>query len=148
MNPNLHVSGLAELPSATLYEILRLRIDVFVVEQRAAYPDIDGRDAEPGALLVWADDDEGVVLSTARILREPGAMRIGRVATAPAARGQGVAGAIMRYSVALCGDAAIHLDAQAHLVDWYARFGFAVAGERYLEDDIPHYPMLRPAAAS
>ncbi|PVZ94921.1 GNAT family N-acetyltransferase [Amnibacterium flavum] len=136
------------MQSRTLYQLLRLRIDVFVVEQHAAYADIDGRDAEPGALLVWAEDESGTVISTARVLREPGGMRIGRVATAPSARGRGIAAAIMRHSISLCGDAEILLDAQAQLTDWYAGFGFELAGGEYLEDGIPHFPMRRPAVGA
>jgi ElaA protein len=52
----LRVARFAELDTATLYAILRLRVDVFVVEQRSAYPDLDGRDDEPGTRHVWLDD--------------------------------------------------------------------------------------------
>jgi len=140
----LHRSAAADLDPVVLYRLLELRVAVFVVEQRAAYPDLDGRDVEPGAELLWAEED-GVVLGTARVLREPGALRIGRVATAAAARSRGVASAIMRAAVERCTDLApdlpVLLGAQEHLADWYARFGFAVDGGRYLEDDIPHVPM-------
>jgi ElaA protein len=142
---SLSVSPLAEIPSPTLYAILRLRVEVFVVEQHAAYPDLDGRDAEAGALLIWATDDEGRVLSTARVLQEPDAKRIGRIATAPDARGRGIAAQVLQRGIELCDGKPIHLDAQTQLLDWYRRFGFEVSGEEYLEDDIPHRPMLRPA---
>jgi ElaA protein len=139
----------ADLDPVTLYRILELRVAVFVVEQRAAYPDLDGRDVEPDAELLWAEED-GVVLATARILHDPDALRIGRVATAPAARSRGVASALMRLAVARCSELApalpIVLDAQEHLAHWYARFGFAVSGAGFVEDDIPHVPMTRPAA--
>ncbi|NCT90478.1 GNAT family N-acetyltransferase [Cellulomonas sp. APG4] len=133
----------------TLYAILRLRVDVFVVEQRAAYPDLDGRDAEPGAELLWAADGDEV-LATLRILREPdGALRVGRVATAPAARSRGVASMLMRVALERCAaldpTAPVVLDAQAHLAGWYARFGFEVAGAGFDEDGIPHVPMRRTA---
>lgn len=141
-----HRAAVVDIAPETLYRILHLRVAVFVVEQEAAYDDLDGRDIEPGAELLWAEE-EGAVLSTARILREPGALRIGRVATVVEARSRGVASAIMRAAVERCLelDAAlpILLGAQEHLVDWYARFGFAVDGERYLEDGIPHRPMRR-----
>ena len=144
-----HRSAVADLDPVVLYRLLELRIAVFVVEQAAAYPDIDGRDAEPGAELLWAEED-GVVLGTARVLRDPDAMRIGRVATAASARSRGVASALMRLAVERCAELApeapMVLDAQEHLADWYARFGFSVAGERFLEDDIPHVPMRRGPA--
>lgn len=138
-----------DLDPVLLYRLLELRVAVFVVEQEAAYPDLDGRDVEPGAELLWVEED-GAVLATARVLHDPDAMRIGRVATAPAARSRGVASAIMRQSVERCvelePDLPIRLDAQEHLAGWYARFGFAISGDRFLEDDIPHVPMERPAA--
>ena len=141
-----HRSAVADLDPVVLYRLLELRVAVFVVEQAAAYPDIDGRDVEPGAELLWAEE-EGAVLGTARVLRDPDAMRIGRVATAPVARGRGVASALMHLAVERCAAVApgapMVLDAQEHLADWYARFGFAVDGERFLEDDIPHVPMRR-----
>ncbi|TXK13730.1 GNAT family N-acetyltransferase [Microbacterium hatanonis] len=130
----------------TLYRVLWLRVGVFVVEQEAAYPEIDGRDIEPGAELMWAQAD-GDVVSTLRVLAEPDAMRIGRVATAASARGRGVAAELMRRAVARCEERApglpIVLDAQAQLEGWYARFGFAVAGAPFSEDGIPHLPMRR-----
>jgi ElaA protein len=141
-----HRAPVAEIAPETLYRLLWLRVSVFVVEQRAAYPEIDGRDIEPGSELLWAEED-GVVLSTARVLREPGALRIGRVATAPDARSRGVASALMRAAVERCEaiDSAlpILLDAQEQLVDWYGRFGFVAEGEGFVEDDIPHRAMRR-----
>jgi ElaA protein len=141
-----HRSPAQDLDPVLLYRLLELRIAVFVVEQAAAYPDVDGRDVEPGAELLWAEED-GVVLGTARVLRDPDRMRIGRVATAADARSRGVASALMRLAVERCTEVApgapVVLDAQEHLADWYARFGFAVDGERFLEDDIPHVPMRR-----
>jgi ElaA protein len=134
-----------------LYRILWLRVSVFVVEQAAAYPEIDGRDIEPDAELFWAEDG-GRVLATARLLRDPDAARIGRVATAPAARGRGLSGELMQRAVAraieLWPQHPIVLDAQQHLGPWYARFGFEVSGERFEEDGIPHVPMRREAGLS
>jgi ElaA protein len=142
-NPSVQVAPVAEIPSELLYEILRLRVEVFVVEQRAAYPEIDGRDVEPGALLLWMSDEHGV-LGTARLLQDPdGVARIGRVATAARARGAGVGAALMRRALELRGDGPTVLDAQQHLADWYGRFGFAVSGPAFVEDDIPHVPMRR-----
>jgi ElaA protein len=136
----------ADLDPVLLYRLLELRVAVFVVEQRAAYADLDGRDVEPGTELLWSAED-GAVLATARVLRDSGAMRIGRVATAPAARSRGVASGLLRFAVERCTEVApdlpILLDAQEHLAGWYARFGFEVDGEGFLEDDIPHVPMRR-----
>lgn len=145
-------SAAVDMPPLTLYRLLELRVAVFVVEQHAAYPDLDGRDVEAGAELLWAEED-GAVLSTARVLRDddPAAMRIGRVATAPEARSRGVASGVMRAAVERCGELApglpIVLDAQEHLIAWYGRFGFAATGERFFEDGIPHVAMVRRPAS-
>jgi ElaA protein len=143
----LHHGRVETLDPAVLYAVLRLRVDVFVVEQECAYEELDGRDLEPDAELMWiAEGDD--VLATLRVLADDGAMRIGRVATAAAARGRGLAAELMRAAVAYCDDVApgapIVLDAQAQLEGWYARFGFVVSGESFAEDGIPHLPMRRP----
>lgn len=138
----------ADVTAAELYPLLRLRVDVFVVEQACPYPDLDGRDLLPDTLQVWAHDGGGEVLGCLRVLRAGSAApAIGRVVTAPAARGRGVAAALLEHAVGLCGpDAAIDLHAQAHLEHWYARFGFERAGAGYDEDGIPHVPMVRRPA--
>ncbi len=148
MTIEYRTSPAASMDPVTLYRLLQVRVEVFVVEQAAAYPDLDGRDVEPGAELLWAEED-GRVLATLRVLHEPDAMRIGRVATAAGARSRGVASELMRRGVERCGrlDPAkpILLGAQEHLAPWYGRFGFVVSGPGYAEDGIPHVPMRRPA---
>lgn len=143
-----HAAPTADLPPLTLYAILRLRVDVFVVEQECAYPELDGRDAEPTAVQLWAQED-GEVLATLRVLHDPEGRgedrRIGRVATAASARGRGLAGELMRRALAMCEGRTVRLDAQAHLAGWYGRFGFAADGPEFLEDGIPHVPMIRRA---
>ncbi|KQO62488.1 hypothetical protein ASF23_11410 [Curtobacterium sp. Leaf261] len=130
------------LDVVTLHEILRLRQEVFVVEQGCAYPDIDGRDLEPATVQWWTGS--GSVDATLRVLREAdGTERIGRVATARSARGAGLGADLMRGAIASCRSASIALDAQAHLRDWYGRFGFVQSGDEFLEDEIPHIPMTR-----
>jgi ElaA protein len=130
------------LDIVTLHEILRLRQDVFVVEQECAYPDIDGRDLEPGTVQFWAG--QGSVDATLRLLREPdGTERIGRVATAAASRGQGLAAQLIEAAIAEARSPRIAIDAQAHLGEWYARFGFVRSGEDFVEDGILHLPMAR-----
>jgi ElaA protein len=150
---SLHRAPLAEIAPEVLYRILWLRVTVFVVEQQAAYPELDGRDLEPDTELCWAAEG-GEVLATLRILHDRGpgagdALRIGRVATAAAARGRGLAAELMRAAVARCAELApelpVDLDAQMQLEEWYGRFGFVRAGEPFSEDGIPHIPMRRSA---
>lgn len=139
---SLYAAAVADLDPLVLYAILRLRTDVFVVEQQCAYPELDGRDVEPGALMVWAADGRREILGTLRLLSDgEGSRRIGRVATAEAARGQGVAAELIGYAIELAGGAEVVLDAQSHLRGWYQKLGFVVDGPEFVEDDIPHLPM-------
>jgi ElaA protein len=142
---HVHDAPLAELDPATLYRILQLRTDVFVVEQDCAYPELDGRDLEPDARQLWIER-AGVVLATLRLLSDPDDVaRIGRVATRADARGEGLAATLMTRALELGGPRAVVLEAQSQLTGWYARFGFAADGPEYLEDGIPHVPMRRAA---
>jgi ElaA protein len=139
--PSIHTSRFIDLDAATLYELLRLRGDVFVVEQACAYADLDGRDTEPSTVHCWIDVD-GAPAAVLRLLSEPdGAARLGRIATSSAHRGQGLADALVRHAVALAGAVPVVLDAQSHLVDWYRGLGFVVDGAEFVEDGIPHTPM-------
>ncbi|MCZ4067284.1 GNAT family N-acetyltransferase [Microbacterium sp. H37-C3] len=147
--PPVSSARLTDVSAETLYRLLWLRVSVFVVEQAAAYPELDGRDLEPDTELFWIEDG-GRVLATLRLLRDvSGNARIGRVATAADARGRGLSAQLMRAAVERAGErwpgAAIDLDAQKHLADWYGRFGFAISGPEFSEDDIPHVPMRRSA---
>ncbi|MGW4632827.1 GNAT family N-acetyltransferase [Nocardia sp. NPDC004415] len=132
----------ADLDATTLYALLRLRVDVFVVEQGCAYPELDGRDLLPSTRHLWLADDEAIV-GTLRLLEEHDGYRIGRVCLAPAARGLGHTTRLMRAALAETGTATVRLAAQSHLVGMYARYGFTVDGPEFLDDGIPHTPMRR-----
>ncbi|GAA0373126.1 GNAT family N-acetyltransferase [Micromonospora gifhornensis] len=139
----LRVAGFADLDARTFHDLVRLRVDVFVVEQECAYPELDGRDVEPDTRHLWLARD-GAVLAYLRILADPdGVARIGRVVVAPSARGGGHAGRLLTAALAEIGDRPCVLEAQSHLVDFYARHGFTVSGPEYVEDGIPHTPMRR-----
>lgn len=136
----------AELAPAELYGLLKLRVDVFVVEQACPYPELDGRDAEPGTLHVWVEED-GAVLSCIRVLENGEDRAIGRVATAASARGRGLSAQLIARGLQLCAGRTVDIGAQAYLEGWYARFGFERSGEDYVEDGIPHLPMRLVAPA-
>ena len=84
--PTLRIARFAELTPFEVYDLCRLRVDVFVVEQECPYPELDGRDAEPGTVHVWFEED-GAVLATIRVLDDGDTRAIGRVATATSAPG-------------------------------------------------------------
>jgi len=132
----------AELDGRTVHDLLRLRVDVFVVEQGCAYPELDGRDVEPDAGHWWIDGTDGPAAYLRTLVEPDGSSRLGRVVTHPAARGRGLAAALVRAAL----DAVPHpvrIDAQSQLVDWYRSFGFEVDGPEFTEDGIVHTPMLR-----
>ena len=135
----------AELSPFEVYALCRLRVDVFVVEQECPYPELDGRDTEPRTVHLWLESG-GEVAATIRVLDDGATRAIGRVATATGFRGQGLAARLMREGIALCEGFPITLGAQAHLQGWYEQFGFRLSGPGYVEDGIPHVPMLRGAA--
>ena len=126
-----------------LYSILRLRVDVFVVEQECPYPELDGRDLLPDTRHLWLDGASGVD-SYLRVLAEPGGgFRIGRVVTALDARGKGLAAQLMTAALESISDAPAVLDAQTYAKGFYAKFGFEPTGDEFLEDGIPHVTMRR-----
>lgn len=139
----LRTARFADLDATTLYAVLKLRTDVFVVEQDCPYPELDGRDAEPEAEHRWFEDEAGSPVAYLRTLVEAdGATRIGRVVTRPDARGTGLARQLVE-GVLADHPGSVVADAQAHLVGWYEALGFVITGPEYLEDDIAHVPMRR-----
>jgi ElaA protein len=134
-----------DLDAATLYKLLTLRVEVFVVEQSCPYPELDGRDLEASTRHFWLEKPGGEVVSTLRLMQENSGFRIGRVCTKAAERGHGHAGRLMDAALADVGPHPCRLSAQSYLADMYARHGFSADGEEFVEDGIPHVPMLRAA---
>ena len=131
-----------ELTARELYEIYKARTEVFVVEQECPYQEVDGQDLS--AVHVWLSDEIRPVLGYLRIYpgEQEGQLRIGRVLTLE--RGKGYAKELLTYALALCrkrGASRIDLEAQSYATGLYEAFGFAVTGEEFLEDGIPHKPM-------
>jgi ElaA protein len=122
---------------------------VFVVEQRCAYLDPDGQDLDGDTchLMGWDDDQLVAYLRLLDPESQGGDVVIGRVLTAPAGRGKGLGHEMMEQALKQAErrwpEVPIYLSAQAHLQGYYGRYGFVVAGEEYLEDDIPHIGMRR-----
>ncbi|GAA0231140.1 GNAT family N-acetyltransferase [Saccharothrix sp. NPDC042600] len=133
----------ADLTAAEVYHLLKLRNDVFVVEQNCVYADLDGRDLEPATRHFWLEVD-GVPQAYLRLLEEPGGTyRIGRVCTARAARGLGFSRRLVEAALVEVGTTECVLDAQTYVADFYASFGFRPEGAEFIEDGIPHLRMRR-----
>ena len=135
----------ARLTPAELYAICALRQRVFVVEQSCVYVDADGYD--PPSRHLWAER-EGVLHAYLRIVPKGvkfAEVSLGRVVTAPEARGAGLGRELVRRGLASVGAVPVRIGAQAHLEKFYGELGFARASDVYDEDGIPHIEMVRPA---
>ncbi len=137
----------ADIDSYTVYSLLRLRSEVFVVEQACAFLDLDGRDILEDTEHGWILDADAQVIAAIRVFSHgatgPGAVKISRVVTHPSRRGEGLGEALMADAISRYSKQTIVLDAQSRLEPFYERFGFVLDGERFLEDDIMHTPMRR-----
>ena len=141
--PKIHDYRFTDLDASVLHDLLRLRIDVFVVEQECPYPELDGRDPEPDTRHVWLDGPDSQPAAVLRVLAEPdGSHRIGRVATRPDARRSGLARKLLAHVHATTPGRLV-LDAQTYLVPWYTSLGYVPSGGEFLEDGISHLPMVR-----
>jgi ElaA protein len=141
-----------DLGVADLQNIYMARQAVFSVEQQCIYLDADGVDERSWHLAAWSPAHR-MPLAYARVV-EPGVKyaeaSIGRVITTAPARGTGLGRALvaraMEHTQAVFPGPGIRISAQSRLERFYAGFGFAIVGERYLEDGIPHTEMLWSAA--
>ncbi len=139
--------GALELTAAQVYEVWRIRDAVFSVKQNCREEDVDGVDLREDCFHLWIADDVGQLRSYARVYREDGHIRLGRVATRESDRGLGLSTLILNRVLADWGDQDIAIHAQAHLENWYAQLGFVVNGAPFVEADIDHVPMLRTAGS-
>ena len=138
---NLHIKTFEQLSSTELYEILKARSAVFVVEQTCPYQDIDGGDYE--SLHVYLEE-EGKLLAYLRCYeQDEHTARIGRVLTME--RGKGLGRPLMEAGIQAVREHykanSVYIEAQCYAIGFYNKFGFEVCGEEFLEDGIPHVPM-------
>jgi ElaA protein len=129
-----------------LYKILRLRSEVFVVEQNCVFLDMDNKDFFCDHLMGWR---ENILVGYSRIV--PAGISyeessIGRIVSSPGARGLGIGRELMQQGIGtlyrLHGKRDIRIGAQYYLKAFYESFGFVQTGEIYPEDGIDHIEML------
>jgi len=140
-----------QLSNTLLYEIIKLRVDVFVVEQNCPYAELDNKDTHPETIHLIATINSDLV-AYARIL-PPGLsypeVGMGRFIVKESFRRQGIGSELISKCLAekfsIWPNYKIKISAQAHLKPYYAHFGFRVVSESYLEDGIPHIEMLKDA---
>ncbi len=138
-----------QLSNDQLYELLKFRVDIFVVEQNCAYPELDDNDRTPNTHHLLAYEKDKLV-ACARLL--PAGINypdcsIGRFAVGANWRNQGIGSLLMQQCLEqiklLWPDEDIRLSAQAHLKEFYQTFGFSQTSEIYMEDGIPHIEMFK-----
>ena len=140
----------SELTTHQLYELLQLRVDVFIVEQNCPYSELDGLDHQPGVehLLGYKDDK---LVAYARLMPPelvyPEDSAIGRVIVHKDVRGNGMGVTLIKKAIVRCNELwserAITIGAQAHLEKYYNSVGFQRISDVYLEDGIPHIKMRK-----
>ncbi|MEO7313453.1 MAG: GNAT family N-acetyltransferase [Chitinophagaceae bacterium] len=146
--PNWKLKAFNELTPYELYAILRLRGEVFIVEQNCPYLDEDDKDQKGFHLMGWQDD---LLAAYTRLLPTgvsyPDMPSIGRVVTSPKARGKGIGRELMLVSIDklydLFGKKPIKIGAQLYLKKFYESLGFVQSDEGYLDDGIPHIHMIK-----
>lgn len=146
-----------ELSLDQLYDLLKLRIDVFVVEQTCYYPDLDSEpnqlDRHPDTLHVLGYQNNKLI-AYLRILPKGQSydnyISIGRVVIAKQARRSGLGHQLMCEALNLCqqyfSNQSIKISAQEHLINYYQQHGFEQVSDMYLEDNIPHVAMIKNIA--
>lgn len=129
-----------------LYEILKLRSEVFVVEQDCVYQDLDDKDQLSYHLFL---ENDGEAVAVSRIIPENVSyeeMSIGRVVVKENFRGQGLSKIMMKKAIDFIvddlGKSEIRLSGQAYLVDFYEDLGFKKVSDVYMEDNIEHFEFL------
>ncbi|HVC52821.1 MAG TPA: GNAT family N-acetyltransferase [Stellaceae bacterium] len=135
----------ADMPAPLLYEVLRFRQAVFVVEQKSAYEDLDGCDPAAAHLLARSEETLAGYL---RLIAEADRVRIGRVCVAPEFRGHGLARRLMHAALAVARrdhpGRPVAVSAQTYLASFYAGLGFAAVSGEYDDAGVPHIDMVRP----
>lgn len=130
-----------ELTTAELYELLKARAKIFVVEQNCVYQDLDDKDYD--SLHIFYENSGKVAAYLRAFLKENGIVQIGRVLTVE--HGTGLGGKLLRAGIECIKEKyyprKIFIEAQCYAVGYYEREGFQICSEEFLEDGIPHVQM-------
>ena len=145
------IKSWSELTTTELYSILKLRTDVFFIEQKIDEEELDYRDLEPTTIHYWIEDAAGRAIAYLRVLRDgvPAHLDarhlIGRVVVRADHRGEGLAQQLLTAALDGLEGEAVLLHAQQYIAPLYAKAGFEAFGETYFEAGIQHISMYRAA---
>ena len=142
------VSHLGHLSAREVHDLYKLRTDIFVVEQKCPYEELEDRDADPATLHIRALEKQQLV-GCARVYRDGDSVHLGRIAVRKDHRGTGLGATIVRESLAMIDGQfpglPVRLDAQVVSQGFYENLGFTVSGEEYDWDGVTHVPMTLSA---
>ncbi|MDO5076811.1 GNAT family N-acetyltransferase [Corynebacterium sp.] len=149
MNYYFAVSHLTQLSALEVHKLYKLRVDVFVHEQRTPYAEIDDIDAAPTTFHMQAWDAQKHLLATARLYPEDNRWHLGRVCVAQQYRGTGIGADTMKQTLRLAYEQDSSLDvfieAQEQHLGFYEQLGFHRVGDTFDMDGVPHVPMVMKA---
>ena len=132
----------SELSTNELYEILKIRSEIFVVEQNCVYQDMDDRDYD--SLHIFFEDGERVVAYLRAFAKDEDTVQMGRVLTLE--HGKGLGGKLLKEGIEQIrkkqNPKKIYIEAQCYATGFYEREGFVVCSDEFLEDGIPHVQMI------
>lgn len=142
----------SQLSVEALFEIMKLRVDVFVVEQQCAYPELDEYDRHSVTTHLSGRNDVGELIAYVRLL-PPGLrypeVSLGRFVVRADFRKKGIGHELLQAALLEISDCwpkmSIKISAQDYLQEFYAQYGFSRVSDIYLEDGIPHLEMVKAA---
>ena len=141
---NLVIKYFNELTTTELYEILKSRAEIFVVEQNCIYQDLD--DIDYRSLHIYYESD-GKIIAYLRAFEKDaaaGVVQVGRVLTLT--HGTGLGGKLLKEGISQIKEkmdpSSIYIQAQCYAIKFYEREGFVVSSDEFLEDGIPHVEMI------
>ena len=147
MNINWEFKNFSELTLESLYDIMRLRQEVFILEQNCPYLDADGKDIHSYHLLGYLNSELVAYLRLVMPGISYDELSFGRILTSKKIRGNGVGKLLMeegiKQSKIIYGNIPNRISAQKYLKKFYNEFGFKEIGKEYLEDGIPHIEMIK-----
>jgi len=135
---------LTELNPIEFYQVLKLRIDTFVVEQERSYHELDDKDLE--AMHVFHTNKDGEIDAYARVFVEGEHLVFGRVVTAKSSRGKGLGGQLIREILSFCAEKwpgkEIEIEAQVLVAALYEKYGFKAVGQPFIFESTLHITMI------
>lgn len=133
----------SELTTKELYEILKARAEIFVVEQNCVYQDLDGRDYE--SLHIFQEENGNVTAYLRAFFKDDSTVQVGRVLTLR--HGTGLGGKLLEEGIRIIRERMkperLYVEAQCYAIGYYEKAGFRVCSDEFLEDGIPHVRMIQ-----